>query len=70
MMKKSILAVAVWYFLVMNPGGSMSKMGPFQSRIKCDTYRMRVSRFRGTSNCIQPPPPSKKSSAGTPASRP
>ncbi len=62
-MKKSILAMAAWYFLVMNNGiGGIgpSKMGPFPSRLKCDTYRMRVAHTRGTSNCIQLQPPKKK----------
>jgi hypothetical protein len=53
-MKKSILAVAVWYFLVLNAGGGAAKMGPFTSHLKCETYRMRISRSRATSNCVQP----------------
>jgi hypothetical protein len=59
-MNKKIVAVAVWYFLAMNPGGRAARMGPFTSRISCDTYRMRVSRTRVTSNCAQPPPAKKK----------
>ena len=59
-MKQGILAIAAWYFLVLNPGGSPSKVGPFTSRLKCDTYRMRISRTRATSECIQPQPSKKK----------
>jgi len=59
-MKKSILVVAVWYFLALNPGGIASRRGPFPSQLQCETYRMRVSHYQQTSNCIQPPPSKKK----------
>ena len=59
-MKKRLLAIAAWYFLVMNNGIGPSKIGPFTSQLKCDTYRMRVAHTRGTSNCIQLQPPKKK----------
>jgi len=59
-MKKSILAFAVWYFLVLNAGGIAARRGPFPSKLKCETYRMRVSHYQPTSNCIQPQPAKKK----------
>ncbi len=59
-MKKSILAMTAWYFLVLNTGGGAAKIGPFASQLKCDTYRMRVAHTRGTSNCIQLKPAKKK----------
>jgi hypothetical protein len=59
-MKKSIFVVAVWYFLALNTGGMASRRGPFPSKLKCETYRMRVSHYERTSNCIQPQPARKK----------
>jgi hypothetical protein len=58
-MKRSILAVAVWYFVVMNGIGRPAPKGPFTSRISCETYRMRIARHNATSNCIQPSPKKK-----------
>jgi len=59
-MKKSILVVAVWYFVALNTGGIISRRGPFPSKLQCETYRMRVSHYQPTSNCIQPQPTKKK----------
>jgi hypothetical protein len=50
-MRKIILGVAVWYFLIL--GGGSRRIGPFPSQLKCDTYRMRISRTQATSNCVQ-----------------
>lgn len=58
--KKSIFAMAAWYFLALNPGGGGIKVGPFSSQLKCDTYRMRIAHTRATSNCMQPQPRKKK----------
>ncbi len=59
-MKKRVLTMAVWYFLALGPGGMTSRRGPFPSLLKCETYRMRVSHYERTSNCIQPQPTKKK----------
>jgi hypothetical protein len=59
-MKKSVFAMAVWYFLALNLNGGATRRGPFPSKLKCETYRMRVSHYERTSNCIQPQPPKKK----------
>jgi hypothetical protein len=55
MTRKHILTVAVWFFLVLNSrGGGLTRRGPFPDKIKCETYRMRVSHYQPTSSCIQP----------------
>jgi hypothetical protein len=63
--KKSLLGVALWYFLVVNPGAGASRVGPFPSQLKCDTYRMRISRTRVTSNCVNQKTATKKAPAAT-----
>jgi hypothetical protein len=37
-MKKSILAVAVWYFVILNSSG-VGQVGPFATQIACENYR-------------------------------
>jgi hypothetical protein len=60
MTRKGILIVAVWFFLAMDSrGGGLTRRGPFPDKIKCETYRMRVSHFQPTSSCIQLTPKKK-----------
>jgi len=51
-MRRIILAVAVWYFLILS-GGPVSRKGPFGSRVACDTSRMRVAHTFRTTDCIE-----------------
>ena len=59
MMRKIILGVAVWYFLILS-GGPISRKGPFGTRLTCDTSRMRVSHLFKTSDCIEVTPKKQK----------
>jgi len=52
MLKKSVAAAAIWYFLMSGVGGGTMRKGPFPNRIACETYRMRIGRFAKTSECI------------------
>jgi hypothetical protein len=60
MTRRGIFIAAVWFFLAMNSrGGGFTRRGPFPDKIKCETYRMRVSHYEATSSCIQPAPKKK-----------
>lgn len=38
-MKKSILSVAVWYFVILHGGSSPAQIGPFATQAACENYR-------------------------------
>ena len=52
-MKKSILAVGVWYFVVLNGGGApVTQIGPFATQAACDNYGLNPSSHLDTLACF------------------
>jgi len=48
-MKKSILAVAVWYFVVFSFQGGVAQIGPFATQAACDAFRTNLQQTLETS---------------------
>ena len=41
-MKKIILAVSVWYFVILHGGNSPVQIGPFATQVACENYRTQI----------------------------
>ena len=38
-MKKVILAILAWYFVILHGGNSPVQIGPFATQVACENYR-------------------------------
>jgi hypothetical protein len=52
MRKKALVAVAVWYFLLISSGGVATQVGPFANETACNDYRMQFAGNGGAAPCF------------------
>jgi hypothetical protein len=52
MHKKTLLAVAVWYFLLISSSGVATQVGPFFNQTACNDYRAQFAGNGGAAPCF------------------
>ncbi len=53
-MRKLLVTVAVWYFVIVSGAGGVAQVGPFATQAACNNFRMTLdSQFEiPTSTCF------------------
>ena len=52
MLRRMLLTMAVWYFVLFSQAGTATQIGPFATQMACNDYRSQFAGNGGAAPCF------------------